>query len=266
MAREDCPLCRGTGWKLVARNDGPPGNVAVPCECGMEERSEIVMERARLPKRYEHCDFESFATDLADGKTWTAQHEHSLKQATVLVQGFVRDYPATEKGLLLMGPSGVGKTHLAVAALKELIRRGHAGLFCDYRELLKEIQGSYNPASESTELGILEPIRTVELLVLDDLGASKPSAWVLDIIGLVLNARYNERRMTLLTTNYFDESEASESRATLPGGRRVVVKEDTLADRIGARMRSRLFEMCRTVEVQAPDFRREARQVGRARA
>jgi DNA replication protein DnaC len=232
----------------------------------MQERAEKVMERARIPKRYEHCDFESFATDLADGKTWTAQHEESLKRTKMLAQSFVRDYPATEKGLLVMGPSGIGKTHLAVAALKELIRRGHAGLFCDYRELLKEIQGSYNPASESTEMGILEPIRTVEMLVLDDLGASKPSAWVLDIIGLVLNARYNERRMTILTTNYFDETETPAPQPRLPSGQRVVVKEDTLADRIGARMRSRLFEMCRTVEVYAPDFRREARQPGRARA
>jgi DNA replication protein DnaC len=265
MARENCPQCKGTGWKLIARLDGA-GNMAVPCECGVDERAEKVMERARIPKRYEHCDFESFATDLADGKTWTTQHEHSLKQGKLLAQGFVRDYPGTEKGLLLMGPSGVGKTHLAVAALKELIRRGHAGMFCDYRELLKEIQASYNPASESTEMGVLEPIRTVELLVLDDLGASKPSAWVLDIIGLILNARYNERRITVLTTNYFDEPEAPVPGARLPGGQRVVVKEDTIADRIGARMRSRLYDMCRIVEVYAPDFRREARQAGRARA
>lgn len=249
----------------MKRKDGTPGEMAVACECGMEVRAGVVMERARIPKRYEHCDFESFATELADGKTWTAQHEQSLKQTKMLAQGFVRDYPATEKGLLLMGPSGVGKTHLAVAALKELIRRGHSGLFCDYRELLKEIQSSYNPASESTEMGVLEPIRTVELLVLDDLGASKPSAWVLDIIGLVLNARYNEKRMTILTTNYIDETGGPTEGARLPGGQRVTVKEDTLADRIGARMRSRLYEMCRTVEVFAPDFRREARQAGRAR-
>jgi DNA replication protein DnaC len=267
MALENCPLCRGTGWKLVPRADGARGNVAVACDCGMEERAVRVMERARIPKRYEHCDFESYVTDLADGKTWTTQHAQSLKNAKLLTQAFVRDYPTSaEKGLLLMGPSGAGKTHLAVAALKELIRRGHAGLFCDYRELLKEIQASYNPASESTEMGILEPIRTVEVLVLDDLGASKPSAWVLDIIGLVLNARYNERRVTILTTNYFDEVTPAEPAPKLPGGQRVALREDGLADRIGARMRSRLYEMCRTVEVFAPDFRREVRQAGRARA
>ena len=242
--------------------------MAVPCDCGMQERAGRVMERARIPKRYEHCDFESYVTDLADGKTWTAQQAQSLKQGKVLTQGFVRDYPGSaEKGLLLMGPSGVGKTHLAVAALKELIKQKNAmGLFCDYRELLKEIQASYNPASESTEMGILEPIRLAEILVLDDLGASKPSAWVLDIIGLVLNARYNEKRVTILTTNYLDETAAGSEPVRDPSGKRVVVKEDTLGDRIGARMRSRLFEMCRTVEVFAPDFRREVRQAGRARA
>ena len=263
MALENCPLCRGTGWKLVPRPDGAAGSVAAACDCGMEERAVRVVERARIPKRYEHCDFESYSTEVGA----TPQQIESLKKAKFLAQAFVRDYPgAAEKGLLLMGPSGVGKTHLAVAALKDLIQRGHVGLFCDYRELLKEIQASYNPASESTEMGILEPIRTVEILVLDDLGASKPSAWVLDIIGLVLNARYNERRMTILTTNYSDEAAGGAEPVKSPAGQRITVREDTLADRIGARMRSRLFEMCRTVEVFAPDFRREVRQAGRARA
>jgi DNA replication protein DnaC len=264
MALENCSLCRGTGWKLMPRPDGAAGKIAVACDCGMEERSERVIERAHIPKRYEHCDFESYSTDVGA----TPQQTDSLKRTKLLTQGFVRDYPgAAEKGLLLMGPSGVGKTHLAVAALKDLIRRGHVGLFCDYRELLKEIQASYNPASESTEMGILEPIRTVEILVLDDLGASKPSDWVRDIVGIVLNARYNERRTTIITTNYYDNP-AQEGEATrLPSGKLVMpAREDSLEQRIGSRMRSRLFEMCRTVEVIAPDFRRESTQAGRARA
>jgi DNA replication protein DnaC len=266
MPLENCQLCQGTGWKLVARNDGP-GKFAVACGCGVGERAARTMERARVPKRYEHCDFESYVTDLADGKIWTAQNAQSLKQAKLLAQAFVRDYPGgSEKGLLLMGPSGVGKTHLAVAALKELVRRGHQGVFCDYRELLKEIQASYNPASGSTEMAILEPIRSAEILVLDDLGASKPSAWVLDIIGLVLNARYNERRVTILSTNYLDEQPSKDPPPRLPNGQRVVVREDSLGDRIGLRMRSRLYEMCRTIELCAPDFRREVRHSTRVRA
>lgn len=230
----------------------------------MQDRAERVVERARIPKRYEHCDFESYSTDVSA----TQQHANSLKQAKLLTQGFVRDYPgAAEKGLLFMGPSGVGKTHLAVAALKDLIGRGHAGLFCDYRELLKEIQASYNPSSESTEMAILEPIRTVEILVLDDLGASKPSDWVRDIVGIVLNARYNERRTTIITTNYHDNPAAEGEAVRDPRGKLVVPpREDSLEQRIGSRMRSRLFEMCRTVEVISQDFRRESTQAGRARA
>jgi DNA replication protein DnaC len=249
------------------RREGPPGTVASRCDCGMEERAALVTTRARIPKRYEHCDFESYVPDLTDGKTYTAQHAQNMKQAKFLTQGFVRDYPAAaEKGLLLMGPSGVGKTHLAVAALKELIRRGHGGLFCDYRELLKEIQGSYNAASDSTEMSILEPIRNVEVLVLDDLGATKPSDWVRDIVGIVLNARYNENRTTLITTNYVDNPVSEGEPSRLPGGRMIPAsREDTLEQRIGSRMRSRLYEMCRTVEVVAPDFRREKTQAGRAR-
>jgi DNA replication protein DnaC len=263
MPLENCQFCQGTGWKLVARPDGP-GKFAVACDCSTGERAFLVMDRARIPKRYEHCDFESYSTDVGH----TPQHAKSLKEAKLQTTGFVQNYPgASEKGLLLMGPSGVGKTHLAVAALKELLRRGHQGIFCDYRELLKEIQASYNPQSESTEMKILEPIRNTEILVLDDLGASKPSAWVLDIIGLVLNARYNERSVTILSTNYFDESPVVGPAPRLPSGESLkVVREDSLADRIGARMRSRLYEMCRTVEVFAPDFRREIRQSTRARA
>ena len=266
MALENCPHCQGTGWKLVPRKNGVAGKVALACNCGAEQRAAQIFQRARIPKRYEHCDFESFVTDLADGRIWTAQHVQSLKQAKLQAEGFARNYPGgSEAGLLLMGPSGVGKTHLAVAALRESLHRGHSGLFCDYRELLKEIQASYNAESQTTEMTVLEPVRAAEILVLDDLGASKPSPWVLDIIGLILNARYNERRVTILTTNFADDVPGSEP-PQLPSKQRIVVREDTLADRIGARIRSRLYEMCKTVEMAAPDFRREVRTAGRARA
>ncbi len=263
MAFENCHFCRGTGYKMVPRPDGP-GAMAVACDCGMEERATRVMDRARIPKRYEHCDFESYSTDVSENPQYTS----SLKAAKMLAERFVAEYPGSgERGLLWMGPSGVGKTHLSVACLKELIRHGHQGLFCDYRELLKDIQASYNPGSESTELRILEPIRTVEVLVLDDLGASKPSAWVLDTIGLVLNARYNSRLTTLITTNYLDSSKPDGKATRTPQGEALrAVREDGLADRIGERMRSRLFEMCRTIEVSSTDFRREVGQSTRARA
>ena len=280
MAKANCPKCGGTGYELVRREAAAQGAaasspVAVLCDCVQAERGERTLERARIPSRYQHCDFESFETDLNWESANSSAFNASLAQAKLIVEGFVRDYPHTnEAGLLLMGPCGVGKTHLATAAVKALVARGHEALFYDYRELLKEIQGSYNPESQTSELSVLEPVLTTDVLLLDDLGSNKPSPWAMETVGHILNARYNEKRVTLLTTNYFDTAGSASSvtpmpsarRSQLPSGQAVsAAREDSLTDRLGMRVRSRLYEMCRTVELFAPDYRREVRQAGRVR-
>ena len=200
----------------------------------------------------------------------SAAWNRSLEQAKLVVEAFARDYPVgTETGLLIMGPCGAGKTHLAVSALRQIVLRGHTGLFYDYRELLKEIQASYNPENQSSELSVLEPVLTADVLLLDDLGASKPSPWALETVGHILNTRYNDRRITLLTTNYLDGAATTpiSPAPRLPSGQAVAAsREDVLADRLGMRIRSRLYEMCRTVELFAPDYRREVRQAGRVKS
>ena len=120
-------------------------------------------------------------------------------------RNFVREYlPGTDgTGLLLTGSIGVGKTHLAVGILQALItERGAKGLFFDYRDLLKQVQNSYNRSVEVTELEVLRPVFEAEVLVLDELGASKPTDWVWDTVAHILNTRYNDRRTTIITTNY----------------------------------------------------------------
>src|SRR5205807_4333149 len=113
---------------------------------------------------------------------------------------FVEEYPLEKTGLLLTGPIGVGKTHLAVGILQELIRsKGIPCLFYDYRELLKQIQNSYNPSVQTTELEILRPVFEAEVLVLDELGAVKPTEWVWDAVQFILNSRYNSRLTTIIT-------------------------------------------------------------------
>jgi len=266
MAQPDCPLCGGTGWKTVEQVaeeeklkrvswEKPVAGTkttrrvwAVPCDCTGSDRAARTLARARIPKRYEHCDFDNFDTDLYDAEREGAAWNRSLAQAKLVVEAFARDYPVgTETGLLLMGPCGAGKTHLAVAALHQIVLRGHTALFYDYRELLKEIQGSYNPESQSTELGVLEPVLAADVLLLDDLGASKPSPWALETVGHILNTRYNDQRITLLTTNYLDAAPTTAPLTLgprLPSGQAVSpAREDLLVDRLGTRIRSRLYEM-----------------------
>ena len=292
MARADCPICGGSGWKVVERTTegaqalaspetarpgaaaGEPKMVwAVPCDCTMGDRTGRVLAKARVPERYRHCDFENFETDN-DIENATREQlaawNRSLTQAKLVVQRFADEFPVGDElrlGLLLMGPCGAGKTHLAVAALKEIVLRGHSGLFYDYRELLKEIQDSYNAESQSTEMSVLEPVLKAEILVLDDVGSSKPSLWALETVGHILNTRYNEKRVTLLTTNCLD-SDAAANSAPAPrvSGMRAPAIEDSLTDRVGKRIRSRLYEMCRTVEISAPDYRKEIRNLSRGRA
>jgi DNA replication protein DnaC len=291
MAQTDCPHCQGSGWKVVERTTqgaqplasadsarlgssaGEPKMVwAVPCDCTTGGRPERALQRARIPERYRHCDFENYETDNdIEGATEDQLRawNHSLSKAKVTVRGFVREFPSdTAPGLLLMGPCGVGKTHLAVAALKEVALRGHTGLFYDYRELLKEIQDSYNPESQSTEMGVLDPVLKTEMLVLDDVGSSKPSPWALETVGHLLNTRYNERRVTILTTNFFDSDPSANSAGSTGrvAGMRAPATEDSLTDRLGKRIRSRLYEMCRKVEISAADYRKEILKADRFRA
>jgi DNA replication protein DnaC len=174
------------------------------------------------------------------------------------VEKFVADYPVERGGLLLIGPVGVGKTHLAVGAVKELIRQKSVPcLFYDYRELLKEIQNSYNASVQTTEMEVLRPVFEAEVLVLDELGAVKPTEWVWDTVSHVLNTRYNDKRTTIITTNYLDAvaGAVAEGRPSFAAAARAA-REETLGDRIGERMRSRLQEMCRKIEMTGKDFRR----------
>jgi DNA replication protein DnaC len=246
-----CPLCEGSGMKIVERPDG--SRVARDCECRLERRVARMIARTNIPRRYEHCTLESFETAFPSAT-------RSLKSAHLSARKFVESYPLETRGtgLLLTGTIGVGKTHLAVGILQALVtERGATGLFYDYRELLKQVQNSYNRQVQATELEILAPVFEAEVLVLDELGASKPTDWVWDTVAHILNTRYNDRRTTIITTNY----------ANLPplgfestSGARASMREETLGDRIGERMRSRLQEMCVVIEMQGEDFRQKVKR------
>jgi len=123
-----------------------------------------------------------------------------------------------------------------------LTEHGFSCLFYEFGSLLKEIQDSYNSNTRSSELGVLAPVFNADVLVLDELGASKPTDWVRDTMAHIINTRYNDKKLTIFTTNYADERRND--------------REETLEDRIGSRLRSRVYEMCKTVTINGEDYRR----------
>jgi DNA replication protein DnaC len=231
-----CPLCFGTGLEVV------PGKGARRCECRTQDTRSKLLEQARIPRRYreaapprkEACTLQNY---------YPAQGNGSQLKAFNYAFRLVREYPAVERGLLLMGPVGVGKTHLAVAILHGLIDKGVPCLFYEFGALLKEIQDSYNAVSNTSELRVLAPVYQAEVLVLDELGASKPTDWVRDTMMNIIGKRYNDKKLTIFTTNYLDARRAP--------------ADETLEDRVGVRLRSRLYEMCRTVQIEGEDYRRQ---------
>ena len=221
-----CERCFGTGMEIIS------GKGARRCECRLGDLRRRLFEQARVPRRHEECSLSNYQP--------AAGH---VSQALAFKQSYrlVREYPSAERGLLFAGPVGVGKTHLAVAILRGMAEKGANCLFCEHGSLLKEIQDSYNPVSRTSEMTVLAPIYEAEVLVLDELGASKPTEWVLDTMTHIIGRRYNDKKLTIFTTNYTDERQS-------PAG-------ETLQDRIGARLRSRLYEMCTNVLLDGEDYR-----------
>ena len=169
--------------RIVTRSDGT--RVAEECVCRITRRAERMVAQARIPERYRHCTLDDFVPSYA-GKN------NSLESALVQARNFVKAYPVETngKGLLLLGSVGLGKTHLAVGILQALIaERGAKGLFCDYRDLLKQIQDSYG-RNDVSERQVLAPVFDAEVLVIDELGAAKPTEWVWDTVQHILNTRY----------------------------------------------------------------------------
>lgn len=205
-----CPKCFGSG---VLIEDG----VCIPCDCGAwaVEGFRQRHSRARIPKRFGRKTLKAFRAPKNDTVRTTILHE-----ARAYVSMFAEN---PERGLLLVGGTGSGKTHVAVGILIEVLRQGFTGVYYNVTDLLSDLRSTFDSRNDLQEATILDEVASVDLLVLDDLGAEKASDWVRDRLYLIVNTRYEAEKATIITTNCDDLD---------------------LKERVGPRIVSRTYEMC----------------------
>jgi DNA replication protein DnaC len=233
-----CPQCFGIRFVYVTL-DGE--DLVRPCDC----RPEIVR------RNIDPLDASGIRSNWQASFTLSRFTPRSSEQSDAFAQAldFYQSFPHTGedsgKGLVFWGGPGVGKTHLAVGLLMELIAtKGVNGLYWEFGGLLKEIRKSYDPDSRWSDIKPLEAAFTADVLLLDNLASQKLKPWVNDTIFEIINTRYMECRPTLITTRYqMGDSEAARSAPLNQSW-------EFLVELIGQRTYSRLLEMCEFVSLE----------------
>jgi DNA replication protein DnaC len=176
-------------------------------------------------------------------KSYFPENNKSQAKAKKAAEKFIADFPTNATGLLFQGGTGVGKTRLLCCIGNQLIKEKNVEVaYIDWNDLAREMKSGEDAASRdfANISQLIQRLAQVNLLLFDELGASRPSPWVEDNIYYLINRRYNEKRLTVFASNFFDKKIGS---------------DETLSERIGIRIRSRLFEMACSVEIMGVDYR-----------
>jgi len=190
---EECPHCEGSG-NILSENENGYSYVA-PCHsCGVIRRNVKLYNIAGIPAKYSHVLQVDAGLEL---KRMNSSLQRALKYAK---DEFVKKYP-TKDGFLLMGPSGLGKTHLAVGTISELtLKHGVKCLFKDFFYLLSDLKQAYSEGTPEND--VILPLIEADVLVIDELGKGRSNEWELNILDQLISKRYNASKKTLITTNF----------------------------------------------------------------
>ncbi len=244
----DCALCGGSGRTFG--HDDRGYSVLRGCSCGADPRRLALLTGLRLPVKFVSVSLDAY-------------HPKNTDQAKAVARArrFVDEFVPRATGvraLLFCGPPGTGKTHLLTAMLKELAMK--KAVRCRYEEfflLLSDIRDGFSKGMSSREW--LEPLRSVDVLAIDEIGkGGKNREFEQGVLDEIISVRYNAGRPTLLATNY------PRAGATWKFGAEGEVAE-SLEQRVGSRIYSRLHDLCDIVDVVGTDHRKEQHEVRETR-
>jgi DNA replication protein DnaC len=217
-------VCDGSGFVIDEAS-----RVATPCRCRPQriERRRARTLSAVIPRRYHGVSF--------DRPPISAMHDVIVRPVRQFVRR-VDDELDAGHGLWLFGKTGTGKTSLAMLVSTAALDAGRSVAIYSLPRLLAEIRSTFEAASEGRYLDFIDRLAAVDLLHVDDVGAENTTPWVLEQLYTIVNARYEEERSIVITTNIEDA--------------------DQLAAQIGTRTVSRLEEMCTVLPLFGEDARK----------
>lgn len=257
----DCKKCGGSG-RIYSENEKGISSVQI-CDCARLENRLKQIAEANIPGKYVGTWLDSFHPQ--DG---------SQKKAFRIAKDFLQDFGKTNYGLVFMGNPGVGKTHLAVSIIKELILdKGVECKFVDFFQLLSDIRHGYS--EDRSEQAFINPYIKSHVLVIDELAKGRNTEWEQTVLDQIISLRYNDAdKVTIFTTNYLNEIPENKTNKSKKGSndnlmdtgmgnyQKGLLGQETLQEKIGLRIYSRLVEICRFVKIDGEDFRQELRSKG----